>query len=225
MNWLKHIFIKSNKDSELIDSLKKSLFAKLYKFAQNEPSFAFTELKSRAEGLSEKEAKKRLKIYGSNDIADEKKTNHFFKLLEIAKSPLNLLLLGLAVVSFFVGDMKSFGVIILMVSLSIVLNFYQETKASIAAGKLKEIIHTKTTVIRNNLKQEILLRNVVPGDVIYLYSGTIIPGDVRLISSKDLFINQAMLTGESLPVEKHVIDSSLDEKGALEFCKIGRAHV
>ncbi|MFA5932001.1 MAG: magnesium-translocating P-type ATPase [Candidatus Paceibacterota bacterium] len=220
MNWLKHIFIKSKKDSELIDSLKKNLFEKLYKFAKGDPDFAFNELKSRAEGLSEKEAKNRLKIYGSNDIADEKKTNHFFKLFEIAKSPLNLLLLGLAVVSFFVGDMKSFGVIILMVSLSIILNFYQETKASIAADKLKAIIHTKTTVIRNNVKQEILLRNVVPGDVIYLYSGTIIPGDVRLISSKDLFINQAMLTGESLPVEKHVVDSSLDEKGALEFCNL-----
>ncbi|MFA5840760.1 MAG: magnesium-translocating P-type ATPase [Candidatus Paceibacterota bacterium] len=220
MNWFKHIFTKSNKDNELIDSLKKNLFEKLYKFAQNEPNFAFNELNSRAEGLSNIEVKNRLKIYGSNDIADEKKTNHFLKLLNILKGPLNLLLLALALVSFFVGDMKSFWVIILMVSLSVVLNFYQETKAAIASDKLKLITHTKTTVIRNNLKQEILLRNVVPGDVIYLYSGTIIPGDVRLISSKDLFINQAMLTGESLPVEKHVVDSLLDEKGALEFCNL-----
>ena len=220
MNWLKHIFIKSKKDSELINSLQKNLFEKLYKFAKQEPSFALTELVSKVEGLNDEEVKKRLKIYGSNDIADEKKTNHFLKLLQILKSPLNLLLITLAMVNLIVGDLRSSAVIIIMVMLSIFLNFYQETKADIAADKFKGIIHTKTTVIRNNLKQEILLRNVVPGDIVCLYSGTIIPGDVRLISSKDLFINQAMLTGESLPVEKHVVDSSLDEKGALEFCNL-----
>ena len=220
MNWLKHIFAKSKKDSELINSLQKNLFEKLYKFAKNEPSFALNELNSKTEGLDEQEARNRLKIYGSNDIADEKKTNHFFKLLGILKNPLNLLLTALAVVSLLVGDLKSFGIIILMVLLSVILNFYQETKAAIAADKLKAIIHTKTTVIRNNVKKEILLRNVVPGDVVCLYSGTIIPGDVRLISSKDLFINQAMLTGESLPVEKHITDSDLDKKGAIEFCNL-----
>ncbi len=220
MNWLKHIFLKSKKDDELTKSLKKSLFDKLYKFAKNDPNFAFQELKSKAEGLDEEEAKKRLKIYGSNDLADEKKTNHFLKLLQIFKSPLNLLLLALAIVSLLVGDKPAFGVIILMVFLSVILNFYQETKATLAADKLKAIIHTKTTVIRNNRKQEIFLKNVVPGDMVSLYSGTIIPGDIRLISSKDLFINQAMLTGESLPVEKHVTDSDLKEKGIIEFCNL-----
>jgi len=220
MNWIKHIFLKSKKDDELTQSLKKKLFDKLFKFAENDPNFAFNELHSKAEGLDQEEADKRLKIYGANDIADEKKTNHFLKLFEILKSPLNLLLSALAFVSLFVGDKESFAVIILMVFLSVFLNFYQETKASIAADKLKAIIHTKSTVIRNNVKQEILLRNVVPGDVVYLYSGTIIPGDVRLISSKDLFINQAMLTGESLPAEKHVTDASLDEKGIIEFCNL-----
>ena len=220
MNWLKHIFIKSKKDSELTNSLKKAFFDKLYKFAKNDPSFALNELNSRVEGLRGEEVKNRLKIYGINDLADEKKTNHFLRLLDILRGPLNLLLIALAVVSLSVHDIESFSVIILMVSLSVILNFYQETKASIAADKLKEIIHTKITVIRDNLKQEIFLRNVVPGDIVCLYSGTIIPGDVRLLSSKDLFINQAMLTGESLPVEKHVADSSLDEKGVIEFCNL-----
>lgn len=220
MNWLKHVFAKSKKDDELTSSLKKALFEKLYKFAKQEPGFAFKELNSRIEGLEEEEAKKRLKIYGANDIIEEKKTNHLLKLLGILKTPLNLLLTILALISLFVGDIKSFVIIILMVLLSVILNFYQETKAAVAADKLKTIIHTKTTVIRNNVKKEILLKNVVPGDIIYLYSGVIIPGDVRLISSKDLFINQAMLTGESLPAEKHVIDSSLDEKGVIEFCNL-----
>ena len=217
MNWLKHIFIKSKKDSELINSLQKNLFEKLYKFAKEEPSFALAQMNSKTEGLDDNEVKKRLKIYGRNDIADEKKTNHLLKLFEILKSPLNLLLICLAIVSLLVGDKPAFWVIILMVSLSIILNFYQETKASIAADKLKGIIHTKTTVIRNNFQQEILLRDVVPGDIVCLYSGTIIPGDVRLISSKDLFINQAMLTGESMPVEKHVIDSNLTKREYWNF--------
>ena len=217
MNWLKHIFIKSKKNSELINSLQKNLFEKFFKFAKNEQDFAFNELGSRIEGLNEQEAKNRLKIYGFNDLIDEKKTNHFLKLFGILKSPLNLLLTTLAVISILVGDKSAFGVIILMVMLSVILNFYQETKAAIATDKLKAIIHTKTTVIRNNIKREILLRNIVPGDVVYLYTGSIIPGDVRLISSKDLFINQTMLTGESMPIEKHVTDSDLKEKGALEF--------
>jgi len=220
MNWAKHIFAKSKRDDELTNSLKKSFFEKLYKFAKNEPSFAFSELGSRAEGLNEREATNRLKIYGSNDIAEEKKTNHFLKLLSILKDPLNLLLTTLAVVSLLVGDTKAFGIIITMVLLSVVLNFYQETKAAIAADKLKEIIHTRATVIRNKAKTEIFLRDVVPGDVVCLYSGAIIPGDVRLISSKDLFINQAMLTGESLPAEKHVTDPDLDKKNVIEFCNL-----
>jgi len=220
MNWVKHIFTKSKRDDELTKSLKKKLFDKLYKFAENDPAFALKELNSKTEGLSEEEVKRRLKIYGSNDLAEEKKTNHFLKLFEILKSPLNLLLSALAFVSLFVGDKESFVVIILMVFLSVFLNFYQETKAAIAADKLKSIIHTKATVIRNNVKQEIFLRNVVPGDIVELFSGTIIPGDVRLISSKDLFINQAMLTGESLPAEKHVTDPDLDKKGVIEFCNL-----
>jgi Mg2+-importing ATPase len=220
MNWLRHIFIKSKKSSELTDSLKKNLFEKLYKFAKNDPDFAIKELKSNILGLSDVEAKKRLKIYGTNGLTDEKKTNHFLKLLNILKSPLNLLLLALSIISFYVNDIKSFGVIILMVSLSVILNFYQETKADIAADKLKTVIHNKTTVIRDNVKKEILLRNVVPGDIIFLSSGSIIPGDARLISSKDLFINQTMLTGESLPVEKHVNDPKLEEKSVIEFSNL-----
>jgi len=220
MNWLKHIFIKNKNSDQLIDSLKKDLFDKLYKFAKNEPDFALKELNSKIEGLNDQEIKNRLKIYGVNDVSDEKKTNHFFKLLKILKDPLNLLLTALAVVSLIVGDVKAFSIIILMVLLSVILNFYQETKASIAADKLKILIHTKAIVIRNNMKREILLKEVVPGDIVYLNSGAIIPGDVRLISSKDLSINQAMLTGESLPVEKHVIDPDLEKENPIEFCNL-----
>ncbi|MFA4975547.1 MAG: magnesium-translocating P-type ATPase [Candidatus Paceibacterota bacterium] len=220
MNLLKHIFTKSKKEKDLINSIKKNLFDSLYKFAKNDIDFTISNLKSNILGLSEEEAKKRLNIYGSNDIGNEKKISHIYKLLKIFRNPLNLLLSTLALISLFIGDIKSFSIIILMVFLSVILNFYQETKADIASEKLKEITHIKITVIRNNIKREIFLKNVVPGDVVYLYSGTIIPGDVRLISSKDLFINQAMLTGESMPVEKHISDPDLDKKEIIEFSNL-----
>ena len=220
MNWIKHIFLKSKNENNFLDSKRKDLFDKLLKFAKSETSFAFSELKSEEKGLTEEEVKSRLKIYGFNNVTEEKKTNHLLKLFETIKSPLNLLLIVLALVSLFIGDTKAFIIITLMVLLSIILNFYQETKASIAADKLKSIIHIKTTVIRNGVKKEIFSREVVPGDVIYLNGGAMIPGDVRLISSKDLSINQAMLTGESLPVEKHVTDPNLDKENVIEFCNL-----
>jgi len=220
MNWWKHIFRRHQKDDAELDSLKKELFDKLSVFAQNEPAFALGELGSREAGLNDQEVKDRIKIWGLNTIADEKKTNHFLKFLKILKDPLNLLLSVLAIISLAVGDVKAFSIIIFMVFLSVVLNFYQETKASIAADKLKAILHTKTVVTRNGKKVEILSREVVPGDIVDLYSGTIIPGDIRLISSKDLFVNQATLTGESLPVEKHVIDQVLKEKNIIEFSNL-----
>ncbi len=219
MNWLKHIFIK-NQTIDTSESFKKEMFQRLSLFSRNELEFSFKKLGGREEGLETTEAKERIKIFGYNNIADEKRANHFLKLFKIARDPLNLLLLALAIVSLLIGDMKAASVIFLMVFLSIILNFYQETKAGIAADKLKGIIHTKTTVIRNGKPAEILSREIVPGDIVELYSGTIIPGDVRLISSKDLFINQAMLTGESMPVEKHILENDSGKKNLIDLCNL-----
>lgn len=217
MNTLKRIAQnKKNADHPLSDT-QKVLFDAVYLFAKNDPSFALGELHSQTCGLSSTDAAMRLKKHGPNDISDEKKTNHLVKLFGIIKSPINLLLIVLAIISFIVGDTKAFGIIILMVTLSVSLNFYQETKAALAVDKLKSIIRTKTTVLRDNTQQEIFSKNVVPGDIVSLNSGSIIPGDVRLISSKDLYINQAMLTGESLPAEKHVTDPDIDQKSLIEF--------
>ncbi|MFZ2205275.1 MAG: magnesium-translocating P-type ATPase [Candidatus Magasanikiibacteriota bacterium] len=220
MNWLRHIFLKIKGEEEIDNSSQKELSDNLLKFAINDSNFALDKLESRVSGLDREEAQKRIKIFGFNDLSEEKKTNHLFRLFKILKDPLNLLLAILAIVSLFVGDTKAATIITIMVLMSIVLNFYQETKAEIAADKLKSIIHTKSTVIRGGIKSQILLREIVPGDIVFLYSGTIIPGDVRLISSKDLFINQATLTGESMPVEKHVTDVDLKDKTVLEVSNL-----
>ncbi|MEI7688698.1 MAG: magnesium-translocating P-type ATPase [Candidatus Nomurabacteria bacterium] len=220
MNWFKHIFIKNLNENIAKEDLQKKLFDELSVFAINEPAFAFSKFNSREDGLTKEDAKKRIKTYGVNSLSDDKKANLFLKFFKIIKNPINILLITLATVSLIVGDLKAFIVIMVMVSLSVILNFYQETKASIAADKLKSIIHTKTTVIRNGKKEEVDMKEVVPGDIIYIYSGTIIPGDIRLINSKDLSINQAMLTGESLPIEKHVIESNKDRDSIIDYCNL-----
>ena len=219
-NWRHISFSRKKNQKENKDLLKKEFLEQLSEFAQNEPIFALQKLNSNTLGLNKEEAKNRLKEFGLNEVVDGKKSNHFLRLLMIFKNPLNLLLSVLGLISLFVGDPKAAIIIFVMVFLSVFLNFYQETKASIAADKLKAIVHTKTSVIRDGNKQDILSKYIVPGDIISLYSGTIIPGDIRLISSKDLFINQAMLTGESLPVEKHVDDPDLADKDVIEFSNL-----
>ena len=220
MNWIKNLFAHHRKNDHSFESVKKEIFDKLLKFAKADPKAALGELNSSEQGLSDFEVKSRLKTFGYNNIAEDQKTNHFLKLFKIIKDPLNLLLISLAIVSLATGDANAFAVIVLMVCLSIFLNFYQETKAAIAADKLKAIIHAKTTVTRGGKKIEIFSREIVPGDIVDLFSGTIIPGDIKIITSKDLFINQSMLTGESLPVEKHSVDNDQSEKSIIEFCNL-----
>ena len=108
MNWFKHIFKKNINNDELTNDLKKKLFDKLSVFAKGEIAFAFSDLKSKEEGLDNEEVKRRIKIYGLNSITDDKKTNHFLKFFKILKSPINLLLISLALISLFVGDLKAF---------------------------------------------------------------------------------------------------------------------
>jgi Mg2+-importing ATPase len=105
-------------------------------------------------------------------------------------------------ISGFLGEIANTVIIYSIVFLSVILNYYQESKAEQAAETLKEKVTTTATVIRGGTKKEIKLHDIVPGDVIFLSAGDITPADARVISAKDLFINQSSLTGESFPVEK-----------------------
>ena len=118
------------------------------------------------------------------------------------KNPLVILLVLLGVISFLTGDMRATIMILLMVVLGIVLRYVQESAADTAAEKLQAMVSTTATVIRDGKRQEISLKELVPGDVVTLSAGDMVPADVRVLSSKDLFLNQSTLTGEALPVEK-----------------------
>jgi Mg2+-importing ATPase len=163
---------------------------------------ALKRLRSRAEGLTHAEAQKRLAEYGFNEAQAEKHDNWFWALLLNFKNPLVILLVILAALSYFTGDDKTSILIVLMIVLSVGLRFFQEKRADSAAKKLKRLVHTTATVLRNGIKKEIPLRQIVPGDVVELSAGDMIPADIRLISSHNLYVNQAVLTGEAFAAEK-----------------------
>ena len=153
-------------------------------------------------GLSHEEADRRLVTYGHNELARKKKRAAIVELLLHFRSPLIIILLFAGVISGIVGERVHVGIIFSIVFVSVFLDFYQENKAGKAAELLKEKVTTTATVLRDNVKQEIKLSEIVPGDIVYLSAGDIAPADARIVTAKDLFMNQSALTGESFPVEK-----------------------
>jgi Mg2+-importing ATPase len=174
--------------------------------AVEEVSAVLQQLGTSLSGLSEEEAAARLEKYGPNEVAQEKHHGWLQRIYVATRNPLVILLMILAAVTFATAKESSDyigGVVILvMVVLGVALRFVQETRADTAAAKLKAMIKVTATVLRDGQAREIPLQQLVPGDVVKLSAGDMIPGDARLISAKDLFIIQATLTGESLPVEK-----------------------
>ncbi len=157
-------------------------------------------------GLTPEAVAERLEKFGPNEIGKEKQQGWLNRLLHAVQNPLVILLTILAVVTFVTAesssDMIGGWVMVAMVVLGVSLRLVQESKADAAAAKLKAMINVTTTAVRESKPEEIPLGQLVPGDIVKLSAGDMIPADVRLITSKDLFITQATLTGESLPVEK-----------------------
>ena len=173
-----------------------------------------------AAGLTAEEAAARLEKHGPNAVAQEKQHGWFWRLGQACKNPLVILLSALAIVSFATGDLRAGIVMVLMVILGVSLKFVQESRADAAAAKLKAMISVTATVWRDGKLVEVPLRDLVPGDLIKLAAGDMIPADVRLLSCKDLFIIQASLTGESLPVEKSDAADRTEGKSPLELPNI-----
>ncbi|MGZ6346092.1 MAG: magnesium-translocating P-type ATPase [Anaerolineales bacterium] len=180
--------------------------------ARTDINTVLAQLDTTANGLSPDVIGARLDQFGPNDFAREKRRTWIMRLWDNIKNPLVILLVLLGVISFLTGDMRATIVILTMVILGIILRYVQESRADNAAEQLKAMVRTTTTVIRGDQRKEIPLKELVPGDIVALSAGDMIPADVRLISAKDLFLNQAALTGESLPVEKNqaLVDASVE---------------
>jgi len=153
-------------------------------------------------GLTEAQAQERLAEYGFNEAARKQKRTIIFQIISKFFHPLVVLLVVIAGVTFWTGDPVSGSIIGAMAFLSVFLGFFQEHKAGKEAERLSEMVRATATVYRNGKSKEIPIKQIVPGDIVDLFAGDMIPADIRIIQAKDLFINQASLTGESMPVEK-----------------------
>lgn len=159
-------------------------------------------LNTSLKGLSEKDAQQRLKEYGPNAPAKKKKYSILFQFISKFANPLVIVLLFISVFSLFLGQKASAIIVGAMASMSVILSFVQEYRAGKEAEKLREMVRTTATVYRDGKPKEISIKDIVPGDIIDLFAGDMVPADLRILQAKDLFINQSTLTGESLPVEK-----------------------
>ena len=153
-------------------------------------------------GLSTVEATRRLAQYGPNEQAPVRRAAALIQILLLFANPLVIILLIASAVSAFVGEIVNATIIALMVVVSIVINFYQTWHSQRAAERLRGQVAPKATLLRDGQWKELPRREIVPGDVFRLSAGDLVPADARLLETKDLHVNQAALTGESLPVEK-----------------------
>ncbi len=153
-------------------------------------------------GLSSQEAADRLRKYGFNEIADSKKLSGLLAFLVKFRNPLVLILVFAAVVSSLTGDPVGASIIIAIVLISVFLDFINTYKSQKAAEDLKEKVMVTAEVLRDGKPAQLPLRLIVPGDVVYLEAGDVIPADGKILLEKDLFLNESALTGESFPAEK-----------------------
>lgn len=159
------------------------------------------------DGLSEAEAEVRRRIVGPNLLRPRAERAWVLQFLAHFRNPLVLVLLAASAIAGMLGDMKSFIVITLIVLMSVTLDFFQEFRASRAVEKLRHSVALRARVTRGGQPREIPVAELVPGDVVLLSAGDLAPADGRVLDARDLFVNQALLTGESYPVEKHAQDT------------------
>jgi P-type Mg2+ transporter len=168
----------------------------------------FKQLQSSEKGLTGAEASKRLDKYGPNDMTGVKHTSPILQFLRLFLNPLIAILLIASVVSAILGDPVDASIIIIIVLLSNILNFVQTSRSQSSVEKLRADVAPTASVQRDGTWLELPRREVVPGDIVRLAAGDLVPADARLVTATDLHVQQAALTGESLPAEKSADDIS-----------------
>lgn len=159
-------------------------------------------LKTSKDGLTSKEVEKRIERNGLNIATNVKKKNALYFIFQSFKDKFILILLILAVIDYITSDYIGTAIIVLLSIASAMLRFVEDYSTYRFNEKLRAKIKPKADVIRNKKQQEVLQERLVPGDIVTLSAGSVIPADILLLESKDLFINQSVFTGESIPVEK-----------------------
>lgn len=163
----------------------------------------YQQLNTHEKGLTSQEAQKRLIQYGYNRIQEEDKINRLKIFLHQFASPLIYILLIAGIISIILKAYIDAGVIFAVVILNAVIGYFQEYKAEQSVRALKKMLVPRAKVLRDGIEKEINSEELVPGDMVFLYSGIRVPADIRLVHTVELKIDESILTGESLPVEKH----------------------
>jgi Mg2+-importing ATPase len=207
--------------------------------SRSETDTLLKQLSTHPDGLTGMQAESIRERVGLNEVEQEKPLPGWLHLWHCYKNPFNLLLTVLAIISYYTEDMKATIVISTMVVLSTFIRFVMESRSNRAADKLKEMVSNTATVLRRDpaqeaaegarryfgamlhpkgaRKAEVPIKLLVPGDVVLLAAGDMIPADLRILSAKDLFVSQAAMTGESLPVEKFAVQRLTSVTNPLEL--------
>jgi len=163
---------------------------------------AYRKIAASSKGLEDSEVARRLKQYGPNTLKNNANTSMLMLFLSQFKSPITILLIVAAILSAGLGDLSDTVIILCIIILSSLLGFWQEKGAANAVKELLKMVRLQCRVVRNGISKEIAVEEVVPGDIVTLSAGDIIPGDCLIIDSKELFVDEAAFTGETFPVEK-----------------------
>ena len=174
------------------------------------------QLRATPAGLTSAEAKRRLRLHGPNSLAQESRFTTLVGLLRFFANPLVIVLLVASALSLVMGDAVGGLIIIVMVLLSVLLNFFMEFQARHAVEEIRKQVATTAAVLRDGQEQELPVAELVPGDVVRLNAGDLVPADGRLLDVKDLQVRESALTGESLPIEKAADDLPTGKHGAAE---------
>lgn len=220
-------FKKKPKISEIKKS-RQNIEEKLRSFAFLTKEELFSQLSTSQTGLTDAQAQDRLDQYGKNVITTGNKNTVFHRLREAVINPFNIILIIIAVITYFTDvvsssrpDYLTVSIILALVFVSSLVAFVQSQRSNTAAESLSKMIANKADVWRDGKVTEILIDEVVPGDVVRLSAGDILPADMRFLTAKDTFVAQAALTGESNPVEKFCDKPDQSSEGLTDLQNIG----
>ncbi|MDC5465360.1 magnesium-translocating P-type ATPase [Acinetobacter baumannii] len=228
--------------SSYAQEISKNLSKRLLNASRAQTNDLLKQFDTHLTGLTEEQAYTQQMTVGLNEVTHEKPLTWWQHLWYCYRNPFNILLSLLALIAYFTDDLTGSTIISVMVILSTLLRYWQEAKSNQAADALKAMVSNTATVLRHQVSAEDLeliherygidtknqtthqfeipIQYLVPGDVILLSAGDMIPADCRILSAKDLFVSQAAMTGESMPVEKFPLQKNLEETSALELDNI-----
>lgn len=212
-----------NRSAPAVETLQLSL--RVVEEAQTELGALLTKLDTHKYGLTAEQARQRLRQFGHNEITHDLPSSWHGQLLHAFNNPFVYLLIGLAIASWLTADIQGAAVLLAIVLLSGVFRFGREYYSTQVAAKLRALVDVTATISRYNdlfpreRRQEIPIHKLVPGDIVHLSPGKMVPADVRLLEARDFFVSQAILTGESTLVQKHDTLGSQVEKIAIRYAR------